>query len=243
MTNGPVIDALRARRSVRHFTSEAAPHELVARVIEEAAWAPSGGDDQPWGVVALQPDSARRFRDRYEMRAWYALAPKMASIVERHAGPAPAEAIIDRVLEKLTSEARSMGTPWLLFVHGPARVENDTTRLAAFRAALESRVPKGELPTQDEIATMLGPVHEGVIAASIAGFVYALALAAHAHGLATCIQHNWLVWRDAIARELGLASDRTVAAGLLLGFGDGQDPVVKRAVERATRRPVDVRYR
>ena len=45
MMNGPLIDALRARRSVRHFTSEAAPHELVARVIEEAAWAPSGGDD------------------------------------------------------------------------------------------------------------------------------------------------------------------------------------------------------
>lgn len=243
MSTNPVADALRARRSVRHFTDEALARETITAVLDEATWAPSGGDDQPWGVVALSPEPARALRDRYEMRAWHALAPKMASIVERHTGPAPPAAILDRVLDKLASEARSRGAPWLLLVHGPAHLENEASRLREFHAALAARVPPDELPTLAEIETMLGPVHEGVIAASIAGFVYAITLAAHARGLATCIQHNWLLFRDALAGELELPRDRAFAAGVLVGRADADDPVVKRAEARASRRPLDVRYR
>ncbi len=242
--SAPVSRALRARRSVRHYTANHVARELIADVIADAAWAPSGGDDQPWGVVAVAPPKARELRERYEARAWHALAPKMASVVERQLGAGqPADVLVERVLAKLVSEARSTGAPWLLFVHGPSRVEDEAARLRTFHRALASRVPAAELPSHEELTAMCGPVHAGVVAASIAGFAYALTLAAHARGLGSCIQHHWLVWRDSLAAELELPAGRTLASAVLVGESDGSSAALLRAAERAARRPVDVSFK
>jgi iodotyrosine deiodinase len=41
------------RRSVRHFSSEEVPRELIERAIETASTAPSGAHRQPWRFVAI----------------------------------------------------------------------------------------------------------------------------------------------------------------------------------------------
>lgn len=43
-----VIDALRTRRSVREFADTPVARELVERLIDAAAWAPSAGNRQDW---------------------------------------------------------------------------------------------------------------------------------------------------------------------------------------------------
>jgi nitroreductase len=54
---------MRLRRSVRHFSAEAAPYELVENAIATAATAPSGAHQQPWTfVVVSDPDLKRRIR-------------------------------------------------------------------------------------------------------------------------------------------------------------------------------------
>lgn len=51
------------RRSVREFSSEPVPHELIERAIQTASTAPSGAHRQPWKFVAISnADTKRRIR-------------------------------------------------------------------------------------------------------------------------------------------------------------------------------------
>ncbi len=52
--------------STRRFTSQPVPNELLARVLEHARFAPSGGNRQGWRVIVVtNPDTRRRLRELY----------------------------------------------------------------------------------------------------------------------------------------------------------------------------------
>jgi nitroreductase len=61
-----LTDALRTTGAVREFTDHAVDDAVLARVLETARFAPSGGNAQAWRVVVVK-DSAnrRRLRDCY----------------------------------------------------------------------------------------------------------------------------------------------------------------------------------
>ena len=60
-------DRLRRRRSVRDFSSDPVPLDLVDNAIEAAASAPSGANRQPWRFVVVQdPETKRRIREGAE---------------------------------------------------------------------------------------------------------------------------------------------------------------------------------
>jgi iodotyrosine deiodinase len=55
------------RRSVRHFSSEPVPHELIENAIRAAGTAPSGANQQPWTfVVVSDPALKARMREAAE---------------------------------------------------------------------------------------------------------------------------------------------------------------------------------
>jgi iodotyrosine deiodinase len=57
------LESMRRRRSVRHFSSEPVPYELVENAIASAATAPSGAHQQPWTfVVVSDPELKRQIR-------------------------------------------------------------------------------------------------------------------------------------------------------------------------------------
>lgn len=97
------------RRSVRHFSSDPVPRELVEAAIRIAGTAPSGAHRQPWHFVAIcDPALKRRIReaaeaeerDFYERRAppeWLeALAPLGTDFVKEHITAAPWVVIVFR---------------------------------------------------------------------------------------------------------------------------------------------------
>ncbi len=49
----PVLTAILQRRSVRDFTDEPVPEELVREIIRAGIWAPSGLNNQPWRFVIV----------------------------------------------------------------------------------------------------------------------------------------------------------------------------------------------
>lgn len=62
------------RRSVRHFSTEPVPREVLTHCIAAAASAPSGANKQPWTfVLVTDPDAKRRIREAAEAeeRAFY----------------------------------------------------------------------------------------------------------------------------------------------------------------------------
>jgi len=61
------LDCLRRRRTVRHFSDEAVPIDLIDQAIAAAASAPSGANMQPWTFVVVgDPGIKRRIREAAE---------------------------------------------------------------------------------------------------------------------------------------------------------------------------------
>ena len=61
------LGLLRARRSIRRFSSEPVPWELIENAIRSAGTAPSGAHQQPWTfVVVSDPETKRRLREGAE---------------------------------------------------------------------------------------------------------------------------------------------------------------------------------
>ena len=57
------LELMRARRSVRQFSSEPVPSELIENALLTAATAPSGANQQPWTfVVVADPEIKARIR-------------------------------------------------------------------------------------------------------------------------------------------------------------------------------------
>jgi nitroreductase len=96
------LELMRARRSVRQFSSEPVPIELIENAIAAAGTAPSGAHQQPWTfVVVSDPELKRRLReaaeaeerDFYERRAtpeWLeAIRPIGTDFVKTHITDAP----------------------------------------------------------------------------------------------------------------------------------------------------------
>ncbi len=54
LENNPVLQAIRARRSIRRYRAEPVPPALVEGVLEAAIWAPSAHNRQPWRFAVLQ---------------------------------------------------------------------------------------------------------------------------------------------------------------------------------------------
>ena len=61
------LEVMRRRRSVRSFSSQLVPRELIDNAIRAAALAPSGANQQPWTfVVVTDPDTKARLREAAE---------------------------------------------------------------------------------------------------------------------------------------------------------------------------------
>jgi nitroreductase len=48
-----LVDTIRNRRSIRKYTPQPVPQELVTRLLEAAMSAPSAGNEQPWEFIVI----------------------------------------------------------------------------------------------------------------------------------------------------------------------------------------------
>jgi len=67
-------DALRRRRTVRHFSDRAVPREVIASCLEAAGSAPSGANRQPWQFAVVSDRSLKhriRLAAEEEERTFY----------------------------------------------------------------------------------------------------------------------------------------------------------------------------
>ncbi len=63
----PLYEVMRCAPSTRRFTDEPIPREVLERVLDNARFAPSGGNRQGWRVIVITDrDTRRRLRELYE---------------------------------------------------------------------------------------------------------------------------------------------------------------------------------
>ena len=49
-----ILETIVQRRSIRRYTSETIPHELVKQLLTAAIWAPSAHNRQPWRFAVIE---------------------------------------------------------------------------------------------------------------------------------------------------------------------------------------------
>jgi nitroreductase len=61
-----VYETMRSTRATRSYASDPVDERTLARVLDHARFAPSGGNRQPWRVIVVRdPGQKRRLRDEY----------------------------------------------------------------------------------------------------------------------------------------------------------------------------------
>lgn len=194
-----LVDALRSTGAVREFLPDPVPDDVVARVLDTARFAPSGGNRQAWRVVVVKDPATREaLRDLY-LEGWYEY------LAVRAAGLTPYAPVGDREAEARAVEAgvdamREAGAAHPGF---PERLHEvpvllvllaDLTRLAAVDRDLDRY-------------TFVG-------GASVYPFAWSILLAARAEGLGGVLT-TMVTRADAEVRALLGAPDHHATAALL----------------------------
>ena len=66
MTDMTLTEAMSTLRAVRRLRPDPIPDEVLDRVLQAAAWAPTGGNAQPWRIVLVRdPQAKQRLGELY----------------------------------------------------------------------------------------------------------------------------------------------------------------------------------
>ena len=207
-----VAHALGQRRSVRAFLPTAPPAALVQSILEQAGRAASGGNLQPWRVLALTGEPLAGLVQAI------ATAQPDASQDNLHYPPNLWEPYRTRRFANGEDMYRALGI---------AR-EDKAARLQQFaRNGAFFGAPVGVLVCVDERMGAPQWIDLGI-------YLQSLMLLAVQHGLASCAQGFWRRYASTAGRILGVPEPYRVAFGVALGHEDRNAPI---NAMRSTRAP------
>lgn len=208
-----LVEALRTTGAAREFRHEPVPDDMLGRVLDNARFAPSGGNRQGWRVIVVRdPLTRTRLRDLY-LEGWYEYLAMGA------AGLVPWAPVTDREAEA-AARARA-------------------PELAAAAAA----GPGGFAEHIDEVPVLLLVVADlRVLAAvdrdldrytlvggaSVYPFCWSLLLAAHEEGLGGVMTTMVVKCEEQVRDLFGLPAEVVVAGLVAMGFPTHQTHRLKR---------------
>jgi len=213
-----VSTAIRQRISVRQFLATPVSESQVRDLLDTARWAPSGGNLQPWKVIAVA--GAERA----------AVIDLARGELARSADGVPPEQGSDPVYppklwEPYRSRRFQVGEDMYALM-GIAR-DDRAARLAHVARNFEFfGAPVGLFFVIDKRMGRGQWAHLGM-------FMQTLALAALDMGLGTCMQEFWGTIRESLHRHFGLADTDLIYCGMSLGYADPQAPVNRLRSARA----------
>lgn len=211
-----VLEALESRRSVRGFLGNEVAREVVARILEAAARAPSGNNTQPWRVHVLTGAARERLSGAI-------LAARAAGGAEP--APAPEYPYYPREWpEPYLGRRRAVG--WQLYgLLGIGKGDRVAARAWHDRNFTFFGAPVGMIVTTDRRLGLGAFIDVGML-------LQGIAVAARGFGLDTCAQAAFASYHAIVRSELGLAAEELVVCGLALGEADPAAPANRLHTER-----------
>ena len=214
-----VTAAIQQRISIRKFLPTPVAESQVRALLDVARWSPSGGNLQPWRVIAIAGA---------EREAVVALA---RGVLASAGGTPPGEAGSDLVYpanlwEPYRSRRHQVGEDMYALL-GISR-DDRAGRLAHVARNFEFfGAPVGLFFIVDRRMGRGQWAHLGM-------FMQTLALAALGQGLGTCMQEFWGSLRETLHRHFELPETDLIYCGMALGYADPAAPVNQLRSARAT---------
>ncbi|GJL96660.1 MAG: NADH dehydrogenase [Hyphobacterium sp.] len=210
-----VTDAIRNRVSTRAFLEKPVAEETIRAILDDARWAPSGGNLQPWKVHVVSGDARNAIVD--------AVKAKLESdpFGDENAFPVYPEKLWDPYRSRRYAVGEQMYD-----ILDIAR----TDKAARLGQVLKNfdffGAPVGLFFTIDPRMNPNQWAHLGM-------FIYAVTLAAEGHGFATCMQEAWTRFTKTVGTALDLPDNEQVYCGMALGYADPDAPLNSMRTTRA----------
>jgi nitroreductase len=192
------IECLTTRSSIRRFSTEPVPEDLIREIVSAAQWSPSYKNSQPWQVVAV----AGRRKE--------ALTAMLLELLDKQAEPAPdlpsptrwPEPVNSRINELMAKRSVLAG----IDLNAPESVLRSKKANFRFYGA-----PVGLFIVQDAALGEWSILDAGI-------FIQSLLLAAHAKGLATVPQAYLTDYAGEIKQFLAIPANMRLLLGISLGY-------------------------
>ncbi len=209
-------DAVRGRRSIRVFRPDPVPPAILRELVDQAHWAPSAANTQPWEFTIVGGESLQKLRTRLREAA-------AADPVGKPEMGWPAQ-----LPERFKQRRLEMGNAVLqaLGIAADDKARKDEWSLAGIGFF---DAPQVILLSMERAFTELAVMDVGAIS-------LALELLAHGKGLGTCPQAAPLRYPWIFHEVLGIPESKRVMLALPIGY-----PVTEAPVNRfpRTRVPAD----
>jgi nitroreductase len=200
--------------SIRAFTKDPVPEELLRKVIETACWSPSYKDSQPWEVMVLSGAKKE------------GLSTRLLELLESGAEPSP------DLAAPTSWPAAEQARINQLFAK---RKELTGIDLAAPEMVVKAKkvnfrfygAPHAIYLYQDASLSQWSLFDLGLFAQS-------LMLAAHAHGLGTVPQAFVTDYAREVKEFLGISPDKRLVLGLSVGYPDMDAPANSFRTDRSS---------
>jgi len=197
-----VTEALKRRISTREFRPQPLTKKLVHEILDIARWAPSGGNLQPWKVIAVA--GAERAAVIELARRVHAAGGADES-AERPVYP-------PNLWEPYRTRRYKLGEDMYALLGIPR--SDRAARLARFERNYEMFGAPVELFfVIDERMGHGQWAHLGM-------FMQSIALAALERGVSSCMQEAWSTLRLSLKRHFALDESEFVYCGMALGYAD-----------------------
>ncbi len=200
-----VIEIIRQRKSIRHFTTEVPPREVIRECLEAASWAPNPTSQQPWKFIVLTGATLKtvcRVIEDHFAEASAAMA----------AQPAP---LVSPDIEETLKQRKQQTMAAMLSFLKDKDVDMQTLGSGNFNF---HGAPVGIL-----FAVYPSRNHHYFKAAVAA--MENFMLAAAARGLGTCWMNAVSICQDYIKEALGLSSELMLVDGTAVGYPAMNSPL------------------
>lgn len=202
-----MIELLRTTGAARRFTADRVEPAVVHQLLDDARFAPSGGNRQPWKVAVVEDRSVRRQLGDLMQPVWNEYMARPIDVTPFNAVDDVAPESVEAVDNELLNTIEDI--PAVLVVAA------DLRRIAVMDGVLD-RVP----------------ITGG---ASIYPFCWSILLAAHRRGLGGVLTTFLSRVEPAAAPLLGLPDDHALAATMFLGWPQHRSTrLTRRAVAEFT---------
>ncbi|GMV62614.1 MAG: oxidoreductase [Parvibaculum sp.] len=210
-----VSEALKSRITCRAFLDKPVPEETVRQILEEAKYAPSGGNLQPWHVYVLTGARLKEF----------------LSIIETKQKDAPfGEGTEYDIYPKgLTDpyKARRFKCGEDMYATIGVTREDKAGRLQQF--ARNFRFFDAPVAMFFAIDRQMGLGQWS----DLGMFIQSVMLASREHGLHTAPQEAWAIWYKTVSEFVAIPENLMLFCGMGLGYMDEGAPINKLRTERA----------
>lgn len=202
-----LYEAMSTLRAVRRLRPDPVPEDALERVLQAAAWAPTGGNAQPWRVVVVREPAAKERLGELYRPVWRAYVEGHRKLLAR--APEAVREAAERMIRAGDHLAEHFGQVpvVLVFCFDPSRM-----------AITDAGLPRPSV----------------VGGASIYTAVENALLACRAEGLG-CVLTTLLCQREAEVKELlGIPEGWGTAAAVPIGYPllRGHGPIRRRPVEQ-----------